>query len=75
MKECINCIFADKCTPFEQQQLNEDGNCSLFVTLDLYACSDGSTNWKEFSWNKYTDNILNYGEEEETELDEEEDFE
>jgi hypothetical protein len=71
MIECINCRFAEKCTPPEQQQLNEVGNCTEFITLDLYDCLDGSSTWKEFSWNRYTDTILDYGEEEENMQDEE----
>lgn len=62
MKECHDCIYAEKCTPFEKSQSDE---CDSF--LDLYNFIDdedydeeciGDGVWCEMSWNKYTQTSL-----------------
>ena len=66
MKECNLCIHQDICTPFEKQLDNMICDCNNFIDIDfeLDCSSDGyaKEDWKEFSWNRYTDNILDYGE-------------
>lgn len=57
------CNYDFHCTPFEQD-CDEDDSMIYFI-VDFDECSYGS-GWKEFSWNKYTENILDYGEEEES---------
>lgn len=73
MKECNLCIHRETCTPFEKQFDNMIYTCENFVDIDFeFDCSsDGYANkegWKEFSWNKYTENILDYGEESDWDL-------
>ncbi len=60
MKECKMCINFDQCTPIERR-MNIINNCEYFE--DIYI-SDNQTDdgWMEFSYKKYTDNNLDYGE-------------
>ena len=64
MKECISCFYVDICALLEQQKNLKDNWCKDFLDTDDADCSaDEGDTWKEFSWNRYTENILDYGEE------------
>jgi len=62
MKECSQCLHENHCTPFEKQL--DDCSCKNFISIDfeLDCSTNWNANWKEFSWNKYTDTLLDYGE-------------
>jgi hypothetical protein len=59
MKECKICINFDQCTPIERR-MNINNNCEYFE--DIYSDNQADGGWKEFSYKKYTDNGLDYGE-------------
>ena len=63
MKECIHYYDEKQCTPFEKQFSDSDKEYDLYLCIELgMNCSTNGSAWKEFSWNKYTETILDYGE-------------
>jgi len=67
MKECGDCSKFDNCTPSEKQLSVERGVCEDFIDIN-YNCFDYGSAWKEFSYERYTENILDYGEPSEWDL-------
>jgi len=61
MPECNRCESLDNCTPYEEY----DVECENFIDIYFNCLSNGSDGWEEFSYNRYTENILDYGEESE----------
>ena len=61
MAECNSCDQLDNCTPYEEHDII----CNDFVDVYFNCLSDGSDGWNEFSYRRYTENILDYGEESE----------
>jgi hypothetical protein len=64
MTECNRCNQFDNCTPREKQLQSEGLICYDFIDID-FNCLPYGVAWKEFSYNKYTEDILDYGEESE----------
>jgi hypothetical protein len=62
LPECSQCIYSDKCTPSEKQLENINMYCDNFIDIEFDCLSNGFAEWKEMSYNKYADNILDYGE-------------
>jgi len=62
MVECNRCYQYDNCTPFEKLCVYNE-YCSEFINVEN-SCYEGGTGgeWLEFSYNKYLDNGLDYGE-------------
>ena len=58
MKEddCQTCIFNGLCTPYEREICEEADDFSEGLEKDLGE----TTQWFEFSYNKYCDNLWNY---------------
>jgi hypothetical protein len=61
MKECGNCNNLDDCTPCEKQLFVGSFICEDYMN-DSYDCLEDGSEWIEFSYNKYTETILDYGE-------------
>lgn len=62
MIECRICLKSDDCTSLEKRLcINDD--CEEFME-DFYSCleEDGTDNWGEFSYNRYNETLLDYGE-------------
>lgn len=79
VKECIHYYDENQCTPFEKQFYNDDDD---YDEYDLYLCMEKGMNcstngsaWKEFSWNKYTETSMDYGEKTDWDIFVEEEFE
>lgn len=73
VKECNQCLHENLCTPFEKQLDNDLCECGNFTRVDfrLDCSTDGIVkegDWEEFSWNRYVENLLDYGEESEWDL-------
>ena len=62
MRGCGKCYNFDDCTPLIKQLLNENFTWEYFIDCNNDCLMDGSDKWREFSYNKYTDNLLDYGE-------------
>jgi len=77
MKECIYYYEETQCTPFEKQFCNNyDKEYDLYLCTELgMNCSTNGSVWKEFSWNKYTETSMDYGEKTDWEMFMEEEFE
>lgn len=58
----MGCLYEKTCALFEQQKILNINLCDDFLDIEMDCLTDCGE-WKEFSWNKYTDNILDYGEE------------
>ena len=61
MIECNNCPMNGICTPFIKQFLMYYDYCDEFIERDFME-DVNEDNWSEFSYNKYTDTITDYGE-------------
>jgi hypothetical protein len=59
--ECNNCPMNGICTPFIKQFLMYYDYCDEFIERDFME-DVNEDNWSEFSYNKYTDTITDYGE-------------
>ena len=71
---CDRCSNQDNCTPIEKLLCIEENmdNANEYITDDNFYVSGGTDNnaWKEMSYNKYTENVLDTEDEEEEELEE-----
>ena len=63
---CNHCLFQDLCAP-RQKLLNNNTihNCNNFIDINNFYLEEIQESgvayiWKEMSWNKYTDNLFNY---------------
>ena len=61
MIECNNCPMNGICTPFIKQFLMYYDYCDEFIERDFME-DVNEDNWSEFSYNKYTDTMTDYGE-------------
>ena len=72
---CTDCIYKYLCTPFEKllytKDIEEDEEekqyqeeCKCFIDINEFNNNYTNGNiehvWQEMSWNKYTDNLFDY---------------
>lgn len=63
MIECNNCPMNGICTPFIKQFLMYYDYCENYIEREINVMEDESDDkWSEFSYNKYTDTLVDYGE-------------
>lgn len=67
MSGCSDCSYSDDCAPYEKQLCENGLICDYFEFIDNY-CLEDESEWKEFSYNKYTETLWDYGEMSEWEL-------
>lgn len=60
---CRNCVFNDICTPFIKQFIKYYDYCERYKEDEMEESEEViNDKWSEFSYNKYTDSLLDYGE-------------
>jgi len=56
-KECVNCCYFLECD--DKEEAPPDDVCQNFFATSNKVLDNG---WYEMSWNRYTEDLLDYGE-------------